>query len=64
MTTKTRFDAAVAEILKARCEVGWTGRRDCFHNTPDRSEWCHPCTLRWAKRKDAAQFVAPKDDVL
>lgn len=61
---KDRTHAVVAEIRKAICEVGWPNHRDCFHNTAERDTWCHPCTLRWAARKDAARFVAPKDDVL
>ncbi len=55
--------AVVAELKRARCEVGWM-KRDCFHNTAAIDTWCHPCKMRWAARKDAAEFVAPKDDVI
>lgn len=60
-----RFNVVARQLLTAKCEVGWPGMRDCFHNSPDRRrEWCWPCTVRWSVRVDAAKFVAPKDDVI
>lgn len=64
MKFKDRTHAVIAELRKRRCETHWPDRRDCFHHSADRSTWCHPCTVRWAARKDADRFVAPKDDVL
>lgn len=54
----------LGQMRTAKCECGWPDKRDCFHNTSERKEWCWPCTVRWALRPDAASFVAPRNDVI
>lgn len=55
------------QLRTAKCECGhYTAKHKpmrCFEATPNRQEWCWPCTYRWSLRADAARFIAPIDDV-